>query len=62
MRTDMNQPDTSFTPADAARRRWLMRSGATLAGALGAGTLGNLMIGTRPAFAADYKEIGRAHV
>ena len=40
-----------------ARRRWLLRSGATFAGALGAGSLGNLLLGTRPAFAADYKAL-----
>ena len=39
------------------RRRWLARSGATLAGALGAGTLGNLMLNARPAHAADYKAL-----
>ena len=40
-----------------ARRRWLMGSGATLAGALGAGTLGNLLLNARPAYAADYKAL-----
>ena len=37
-----------------AQRRWLLRSGATLAGALGAGTVGNLLLGARTAQAADY--------
>lgn len=41
----------------SARRRWLMGSGATLAGALGAGTLGNLLLHARPAYAADYKAL-----
>jgi uncharacterized protein (DUF1501 family) len=45
-------------PAFAAgRRRWLMGAGAGLAGALGAGTLGNLVLGTRMAHAADYKAL-----
>ena len=42
---------------NAARRRWLLRSGATLAGALGAGTLGNLLLNAKPAYAADYKAL-----
>jgi uncharacterized protein (DUF1501 family) len=37
------------------RRRWLQRSGATLAGALGLGTVGNLVLLPRSARAADYK-------
>ena len=57
MRTDMKHAQTELTPADAARRRWLMRSSATLAGALGAGSVGNLMLGAKPAFAADYKAL-----
>jgi uncharacterized protein (DUF1501 family) len=40
-----------------AQRRWFLRSGAALAGALGAGTVGNLLLGTRPAYAADYKAL-----
>ena len=40
-----------------ARRRWLMGSGATLAGALGAGSVGNLLLNARPAHAADYKAL-----
>jgi uncharacterized protein (DUF1501 family) len=43
--------------ADPSRRRWLKRSAATLAGALGAGSLANLMLGTRQARAADYKAL-----
>ncbi len=42
------------------RRNWLKTSGATLAGALGVGsaaTLGNLMLGSKPAYAADYKAL-----
>ena len=42
---------------NAARRRWLLHSGATLAGALGAGTLGNLLLNAKPAYAADYKAL-----
>ena len=40
-----------------ARRRWLVRSGATLAGALGAGGIANLLTATRSAWAADYKAL-----
>ena len=39
------------------RRQWLQRSGAALAASLGAGTLGNLLLGTRAAHAADYKAL-----
>jgi uncharacterized protein (DUF1501 family) len=42
------------------RRNWLKTSGATLAGALGVGgaaTLGNLMLGGKSAYAADYKAL-----
>jgi len=42
---------------DMNRRRWLMGSGATLASALGAGTLGNLLLHAKPAYAADYKAL-----
>ena len=42
---------------DLTRRRWLKTSGATLAGALGAGSLGSLMLGAKPAYAADYKAL-----
>ena len=45
------------TLISSARRRWLMGSGATLAGALGAGSLGNLLLNARPAYAADYKAL-----
>jgi uncharacterized protein (DUF1501 family) len=44
-------------PLNPARRRWLLRSGATMAAALGAGSLGNLLLGARPAHAADYKAL-----
>jgi uncharacterized protein (DUF1501 family) len=53
----MNDKADIMKPVSAARRRWLVRSGATLAGALGAGTLGNLLMGTRSAYAADYKAL-----
>ena len=53
----MNHSPHPSTPADTARRRWLQRSGITLASALGAGSAGNLMLGTRPAHAADYKAL-----
>ncbi len=39
------------------RRRWLQRSGATLAGALGLGSVGNLMLMPRSARAADYQAL-----
>jgi uncharacterized protein (DUF1501 family) len=39
------------------RRQWLKRSGTGLASALGAGTLGNLVLGTGSAQAADYKAL-----
>jgi uncharacterized protein (DUF1501 family) len=42
---------------ETTRRRWLMGSGATLASALGAGTLGNLLLHAKPAHAADYKAL-----
>jgi len=45
------------SPASIDRRRWLLGSGATLAGALGAGSLSNLLLGARPAYAADYKAL-----
>lgn len=52
----MNAP----LPASPARRRWLLNTGlggaATLAGALGAGSLANLLA-ARPAVAADYKAL-----
>ena len=41
----------------AARRRWLQRSGGTLAGALGLGTVGNLALLPGSARAADYKAL-----
>jgi uncharacterized protein (DUF1501 family) len=57
----MNTPDRPDPAADerlrTARRRWLLGTGATLAGAFGAGTLGNLLLGARPAYAADYKAL-----
>ena len=49
-------PNATLTDAldSIARRRWMKRSGTTLAAALGAGTVGNLL-SVRPAYAADYK-------
>lgn len=40
-----------------ARRRWLLQSGASCASALGLGSVGNLLLGTRPSHAADYKAL-----
>lgn len=40
-----------------ARRRWLIRSSATVASAFGMGSVGNLLLGARPAYAADYKAL-----
>ena len=51
MNTSMNDSTLSN-----ARRRWLIGSGSTLAAALGAGTVGNLL-SVRPAYAADYKAL-----
>ena len=42
---------------DLQRRRWLKTSGTALAGALGAASIGNLMLGAQPAYAADYKAL-----
>ena len=52
----MKSPFAMGSPVDL-RRRLLLRSGATMAAALGAGTLGNLLLGARPAYAADYKAL-----
>ena len=54
-KTTLNQSPARTT--DLQRRHWLKTSGATLAGALGAASLGNLMLGARPAYAADYKAL-----
>lgn len=43
--------------AHAPGRRRFLRNGAALAAALGAGTFGNLVMGTRSAYAADYKAL-----
>jgi len=51
MNATMNDSDISNP-----RRRWLIGSGSTLAAALGAGTVGNLL-SVRPARAADYKAL-----
>ena len=52
-----NAASSSSVPLSTDRRRWLARSGASLAGALGVGTLGNLVLGARQAHAADYKAL-----
>jgi uncharacterized protein (DUF1501 family) len=44
-------------PIDPHRRRWLKRSGTALAGAFGAASLGHLLLGAKPAYAADYKAL-----
>jgi len=44
-------------PVDLQRRRWLKASGTALAGALGAASIGQLLLGARPAHAADYKAL-----
>ena len=55
-----NDTMTNLHHTPNAQRRWLMKmgagGGATLAAALGAGTLGNLL-SVRPAWAADYKAL-----
>jgi uncharacterized protein (DUF1501 family) len=54
----MNNKTYSATAAlSMDRRRWLMRSSAGLAGALGLGTAANLVLGTKRAYAADYKAL-----
>ena len=45
------------SPASPSRRGWLLRSSAGLASALGAGTVGNLVLGAKQAHAADYKAL-----
>jgi uncharacterized protein (DUF1501 family) len=45
------------TPGFDPRRRWLLRCGGTLAAALGTGSVANLLLGARPAHAADYKAL-----
>ncbi len=50
--------DNSVAPVmSQARRRWLQRSGASLAAALGVGSVGNLLLGTHVARAAEYKAL-----
>ena len=55
MEARMN-PTLDEPTLSCARRRWLIGSGGTLAAALGAGTVGNLL-SVRPAYAADYKAL-----
>ena len=47
----------SKTTSFDARRRWLLQSGATCASALGLGSVGNLLLTTGQARAADYKAL-----
>ena len=56
MKADAMNTTTPDAHTSNARRRWLIGSGSTLAAALGAGTVGNLL-SIRPAFAADYKAL-----
>lgn len=44
-------------PDSPARRLWLRRTGGLLAASLGVGTLGSLTLGSRSAYAADYKAL-----
>lgn len=56
----MNRKTATPSAASAMninRRQWLLRSSAGLAGALGLGTLANLTLGTRPAWAGDYQAL-----
>jgi uncharacterized protein (DUF1501 family) len=46
-----------MNPSSLARRRWLQRSLLGSAAALGAGSLANLLLATRPAYAADYRAL-----
>lgn len=46
-----------MNPSSFARRRWLQRSLLGSAAALGAGSLANLLLATRPAYAADYRAL-----
>ena len=58
MKADVMNTTNAMNEAtlSTARRRWLIGSGGTLAAALGAGTVGNLL-SVRPARAADYKAL-----
>jgi uncharacterized protein (DUF1501 family) len=49
--------NTTAAVTSSSRREWLVRSGAGLASALGAGTVGNLVLGAGAAHAADYKAL-----
>jgi uncharacterized protein (DUF1501 family) len=51
------RPHAIAQAAGMSRRQLLQRSGAMLAGAFGAATLGHLALGSRPAYAADYKAL-----
>jgi uncharacterized protein (DUF1501 family) len=56
MKAHAMNANPNVAPESGARRRWMKHSGTTLAAALGAGTLGNLL-NVRPAYAADYKAV-----
>lgn len=57
MRSSSSPFDGAQGLVSASRRRWLAGSGRVMAASLGAGTLANLMLMTRPAHAADYKAL-----
>lgn len=48
---------TAATPLTMNRRQWLLRNSAGLAGALGLGTVANLTLGTKRAYAGDYQAL-----
>jgi uncharacterized protein (DUF1501 family) len=52
-----HHPTSAAAMPSMNRRQWLMRNGAALAGALGAGSAANLLLGTRRAHAADYQAL-----
>jgi uncharacterized protein (DUF1501 family) len=51
------RPHAIAEASGLSRRQMLARSSALLAGAFGASTLGYLAMGSRPAYAADYKAL-----
>ncbi|WOB08125.1 DUF1501 domain-containing protein [Piscinibacter gummiphilus] len=53
----MNRKASSKALPAMNRRQWLVRNSAALAGALGVGALANLTLGTRRAWAGDYKAL-----
>jgi uncharacterized protein (DUF1501 family) len=56
-KSNLLRPHAIAQAAGMSRRQLLQRSGAMLAGAFGAATLGHLALGSRPAYAADYKAL-----